>query len=71
VRETTKLTPTAEPEAANASALIYNDRGKYLLHLRDCFPGQIWEPGMWSFLDSSREPQETIPEHTVRRELDE
>ncbi|MFF8643974.1 hypothetical protein [Streptomyces sp. NPDC015345] len=30
-----------EPERVNASALIYNDRGEYLLHLRD-FPGEIW-----------------------------
>ncbi|MET7457225.1 NUDIX domain-containing protein [Streptomyces sp. NPDC005574] len=65
-----KLTPP-EPETANASALIYNDRGEYLLHLRDYFPGQIWEPGMWSLLGGGREPQDTTLEHTVRRELDE
>ncbi|MFC8818680.1 NUDIX domain-containing protein [Streptomyces rochei] len=58
-----------EPEAANASALIYNDRGEYLLHLRDYFPGQIWEPGMWSLLGGGREPQDATLEHTVRREL--
>lgn len=66
-----KLTPGVEPETANASALIYNDRGEYLLHLRDYFPGQIWEPGMWSLLGGGREPQDTTLEHTVRRELDE
>ncbi|MFJ9613477.1 NUDIX domain-containing protein [Streptomyces noursei] len=66
-----KLTPEAEPETANASALIYNDRGEYLLHLRDYFPGQIWEPGMWSLLGGGREPQDATLEHTVRRELDE
>ncbi|MET9664880.1 NUDIX domain-containing protein [Streptomyces sp. NPDC006475] len=66
-----KLTPAVEPEAANASALIYNDRGEYLLHLRDYFPGRIWEPGMWSLLGGGREPQDTPLEHTVRRELDE
>ncbi|WP_331735544.1 NUDIX domain-containing protein (plasmid) [Streptomyces sp. NBC_01166] len=64
-----KLTPAVEPETANASALIYNDRGAYLLHLRDYFPGQIWEPGMWSLLGGGREPQDTTLEHTVRREL--
>ena len=64
-----KLTPAVDPEAANASALIYNDRGKYLLHLRDYFPGQIWEPGMWSLLGGGREPQDATLEHTVRREL--
>ncbi len=58
-----------EPETANASALIYNDRGEYLLHLRDYFPGQIWEPGMWSLLGGGREPQDATLEHTVRREL--
>ncbi|WP_406357384.1 NUDIX domain-containing protein [Streptomyces sp. NBC_01635] len=64
-----KLTPTVEPETANASALIYNDRDEYLLHLRDYFPGQIWEPGMWSLLGGGREPQDAALEHTVRREL--
>ncbi|RZU18317.1 NUDIX domain-containing protein [Streptomyces sp. BK239] len=64
-----KLTPKTEPETANASALIYNDRGEYLLHLRDYFPGRIWEPGMWSLLGGGREPQDATLEHTVRREL--
>ncbi|MCQ4200287.1 NUDIX domain-containing protein [Streptomyces coelicoflavus] len=64
-----KLPLQAEPETANASALIYNDRGEYLLHLRDYFPGQIWEPGMWSLLGGGREPQDATLEHTVRREL--
>ncbi|MFD5269505.1 NUDIX domain-containing protein [Streptomyces sp. NPDC058335] len=64
-----KLPPAAEPETANASALICNDRGEYLLHLRDYFPGKIWEPGMWSLLGGGREPQDATLEHTVRREL--
>ncbi|WP_327290469.1 NUDIX domain-containing protein [Streptomyces sp. NBC_01198] len=64
-----KLTPEAEPEAGNASALIYNDRGEYLLHLRDYFPSRIREPGMWSLLGGGREPQDATMEHTVRREL--
>ncbi|MFF4019763.1 NUDIX domain-containing protein [Streptomyces sp. NPDC001843] len=64
-----KLTPAVEPETVNASALVHNDRGEYLLHLRDYFPGQIWEPGMWSLLGGGREPQDTTLEHTVRREL--
>ncbi|MCZ0975884.1 NUDIX domain-containing protein [Streptomyces albulus] len=66
-----KLTPEAEPETANASALIYNDHGEYLLHLRDYYPGQIWEPGMWSLLGGGREPQDATLEHTVQRELEE
>jgi 8-oxo-dGTP pyrophosphatase MutT (NUDIX family) len=64
-----KVSPETEPETANASALIYNDRGEYLLHLRDYFPGKIWEPGMWSLLGGGREPQDATLEHTVRREL--
>lgn len=64
-----KLPPKTEPDTANASALIYNDRGEYLLHLRDYFPGRIWEPGMWSLLGGGREPQDATLEHTVRREL--
>nr|WP_244904864.1 NUDIX domain-containing protein [Streptomyces prasinopilosus] len=64
-----KLTSETEPGTANASALIHNDRGEYLLHLRDHFPGQIWEPGMWSLLGGGREPQDATLEHTVRREL--
>lgn len=64
-----KLPLQVKPEAANASALIYNDRGEYLLHLRDYLPGQIWEPGMWSLLGGGREPQDATLEHTVRREL--
>ncbi|MFM9493852.1 NUDIX domain-containing protein [Streptomyces galilaeus] len=66
-----KLTHAVEPETANASALICNDRGEYLLHLRDYLPGQIWEPGMWSLLGGGREPQDATLEHTVRREVDE
>ncbi|MFF5557060.1 NUDIX domain-containing protein [[Kitasatospora] papulosa] len=64
-----KLPLQVEPETANASALIHNDRGEYLLHLRDYFPGQIWEPGMWSLLGGGRGPQDATLEHTVRREL--
>ncbi|MEU7080952.1 NUDIX domain-containing protein [Streptomyces sp. NPDC046409] len=64
-----KLPLQVEPETANASALIHNDRGEYLLHLRDYFPGQIWEPGMWSLLGGGREPQDATLEHTVRRKL--
>ncbi|MEU1116360.1 MULTISPECIES: NUDIX domain-containing protein [unclassified Streptomyces] len=66
-----KLPLQGEPETANASALIYNDRGEYLLHLRYYFPGQIWEPGMWSLLGGGRESQDATLEHTVRRELHE
>lgn len=53
---------------ANASALIYNGAGEYLLHLRDQIPG-IWEPGSWSLLGGGREPGDRSLEETVRREL--
>ncbi len=66
-----KVPLTVEPKTANASALIYNDRGEYLLHLRDYFPGRIWEPGRWSLLGGGRESQDLTLEHTVRRELSE
>jgi D-alanyl-D-alanine dipeptidase/8-oxo-dGTP pyrophosphatase MutT (NUDIX family)/predicted kinase len=65
----TETETETEPEPAHASALIYNDRGEYLLHLRDYFPGRIREPGMWSLLGGGREPQDATLEHTVRREL--
>ncbi|MEV0577198.1 NUDIX domain-containing protein [Streptomyces sp. NPDC050392] len=64
-----KISPEAESESTNASVLIYNEVGEYLLHLRDYFPGRIWEPGMWSLLGGGREPQDTSLEHTARREL--
>ena len=53
---------------ANASALIHNGTGEYLLHLRDQIPG-IWEPGSWSLLGGGREPGDRSLEETVRREL--
>lgn len=59
--------PAGEP--VNASALIYNDQGQYLLHLRDHLPGLIWEPGAWSFLGGGREPRDRTLEETIRREL--
>lgn len=55
---------------ANASALIHNGAGAYLLHLRDDIPG-IWEPGAWSLLGGGREPGDRSLEETVRRELQE
>lgn len=53
---------------ANASALIHNSRGEYLMRLRDDLPG-IWEPGAWSLLGGGREPGDVTLEDTVRREL--
>ncbi|MYT95008.1 NUDIX domain-containing protein [Streptomyces sp. SID8359] len=59
--------PAAEP--VNASALVRNDAGQYLMHLRDHLPGLIWEPGAWSLLGGGREPEDRSLEETVRREL--
>ncbi|WP_257042442.1 bifunctional NUDIX hydrolase family protein/GNAT family N-acetyltransferase [Streptomyces sp. TLI_55] len=58
------------PEAVSASALIFNDAGRYLLHLRDDLPG-IWEPGAFALLGGGSEPQDVTLEDTVRRELGE
>ncbi|MGY4985609.1 NUDIX domain-containing protein [Streptomyces nigrescens] len=58
----------SELRRANASALIYNGAGEYLLHLRDEIPG-IWEPGSWSLLGGGREPGDRSLEDTIRREL--
>ncbi|MFG2483385.1 NUDIX domain-containing protein [Streptomyces virginiae] len=57
-------------EPVNASALIHDGAGRYLLHLRDDLPG-IWEPGAWSLLGGGREPGDTSLEATARRELGE
>ncbi|MFJ9417933.1 NUDIX domain-containing protein [Streptomyces sp. NPDC101227] len=64
----TDSAPLNQLPRANASALIYNDSGEYLLHLRDDVPG-IWEPGAWSLLGGGREPGDRTLEETVRREL--
>lgn len=55
-------------EPVNASALIFDDTGRYLLHLRDNFP-DIWEPGSFALLGGGREPQDPSLEDTLRREL--
>ncbi|MFF7187467.1 NUDIX domain-containing protein [Streptomyces sp. NPDC008222] len=55
-------------EPDNASVLIVNDAGEYLLHLRDHRP-DIWEPGSWSLLGGGREPGDRSLQETARREL--
>ncbi|WP_282204588.1 NUDIX hydrolase [Kitasatospora fiedleri] len=59
---------TGRTEPVNASAVVHNGRGQYLLHLRDNFPG-IWAPGEWSLLGGGREPGDATIEATLRREL--
>ncbi|MPY47352.1 NUDIX domain-containing protein [Streptomyces acidicola] len=56
------------PKPVNASALIHDGAGRYLLHLRDNYPG-IWEPGAFALLGGGREPGDTSLEATLRREL--
>ncbi|MFJ8752151.1 NUDIX domain-containing protein [Streptomyces sp. NPDC102441] len=56
------------PEPVNASVLIHDGRGRYLLHLRDLRDG-IWQPGVFALLGGGRERDDACPEATVRREL--
>ncbi|WP_199844355.1 NUDIX domain-containing protein [Streptomyces sp. RTd22] len=56
------------PEPVNASVLIHDGQGRYLLHLRDNVPG-IWEPGLFSLLGGGREIGDRCLEATLWREL--
>ncbi|MFF9607790.1 NUDIX domain-containing protein [Streptomyces sp. NPDC014684] len=56
------------PEPVNASALIHDGHGRYLLHLRDQRQG-IWAPGMFALLGGGRTRDDVSPEATLRREL--
>ncbi|GGT57982.1 NUDIX hydrolase [Streptomyces purpureus] len=58
-----------QPEPVNASAIIHDGHGRYLLHLRDANKPWIWEPGCWSLLGGGREPQDRTLLDTVSREL--
>ncbi|WP_106403809.1 NUDIX domain-containing protein [Actinocorallia populi] len=49
------------------AALIKNDDGEYLLHLRDDIPG-ICDPGTWSLIGGNRQGGESA-EQAIRREL--
>ncbi|MEU0843935.1 NUDIX domain-containing protein [Streptomyces sp. NPDC005962] len=56
------------PEPVNASVVIHDGQGRYLLHLRDNWPG-IWEPGVFALLGGGREMGDRCLEATLRREL--
>ncbi|GAA3368465.1 hypothetical protein GCM10020367_06920 [Streptomyces sannanensis] len=56
-----------QTEPMGTAALLINDRGAYLLHLRDNIPG-ICDPGTWSIPGGGPEGNETSFE-TIEREL--
>ncbi|MDH6697070.1 NUDIX domain-containing protein [Streptomyces griseoviridis] len=56
------------PEPVNASALIHDGHGRYLLHLRDQREG-IWAPGTFALLGGGRTRDDVSLEATLRREL--
>ncbi|MGW4103171.1 NUDIX hydrolase [Streptomyces sp. NPDC004976] len=59
------------PEPVNASALIHDGAGRYLLHLRDHKPGVIWESGAFALLGGGRTHDDQSLEGTLLRELSE
>ncbi|MFF2132193.1 GNAT family N-acetyltransferase [Streptomyces olivochromogenes] len=59
-----------QPQPVNASALLFDDAGRYLLHLRDNY-ADIWEPGSFALPGGGSEPEDETLEDTVRRELSE
>lgn len=58
-----------EARAAGAVAVLTNDRGEVLMHLRDAIKGIAW-PGTWAMPAGGCEPGEA-PLDTIVRELDE
>ncbi|MFE9459631.1 NUDIX domain-containing protein [Streptomyces californicus] len=62
------ISPGGVPEPVNASVIIHDGAGRYLLHLRDEREG-IWEPGVFSLLGGGRTPDDSSPEATLLREL--
>ena len=59
-----------QPEPVNASALVHDGHGRYLLHLRDQREG-IWAPGVFALLGGGRESGDSDLDATLRRELTE
>ncbi|MEU2226715.1 NUDIX domain-containing protein [Streptomyces sp. NPDC018347] len=59
------------PEPVNASALIHDGVGRYLLHLRDHKPGVIWQSGAFALLGGGRTHDDQSLEGTLLRELSE
>ncbi|MDI9889269.1 NUDIX domain-containing protein [Streptomyces sp. HNM0645] len=59
-----------QPEPVNASVLIHDGAGRYLLHLRDHKP-DIWQPGAFALLGGGRTHADESIEGTLLRELSE
>ncbi|GAA2630113.1 hypothetical protein GCM10010425_31200 [Streptomyces spororaveus] len=59
-----------QPEPVNASALIHDGAGSYLLHLRDERPG-IWQPWTMALVGGGRRRGDRSLEDTLLRELSE
>ncbi|WP_327378785.1 NUDIX domain-containing protein (plasmid) [Streptomyces sp. NBC_01216] len=60
-----------QPEPVNASALIHDGAGRYLLHLRDHKPGLIWQSGAFALLGGGRTHDDQSLKDTLLRELSE
>ncbi|MFE5594164.1 NUDIX domain-containing protein [Streptomyces sp. NPDC056549] len=59
------------PEPVNASVLIHDGAGRYLLHLRDHKPGVIGQSGAFALLGGGRTHDDQSLEATLLRELSE
>ncbi|MEU3862215.1 NUDIX domain-containing protein [Streptomyces sp. NPDC028722] len=59
------------PKPVNASAMIHDGRGRYLLHLRGHKPGVFWQPGAFALLGGGRTHDDQDLESTLLRELSE
>ncbi|MFE3645766.1 NUDIX domain-containing protein [Streptomyces sp. NPDC059169] len=59
------------PEPVNASTLIHEGAGRYLLHLRDHKPDAIWQSGAFALLGGGRKHDGQSLEGTLLRELSE
>ncbi|MEV7237570.1 NUDIX domain-containing protein [Streptomyces sp. NPDC051020] len=57
-------------ELPGTAALLVDDSGRYLLHLRDANK-PIWRPGHWSLLGGHTEPGESCDEAIARELLEE
>ncbi|MFI1436357.1 NUDIX hydrolase [Streptomyces lydicus] len=57
------------PEPVNASAVIHDGAGRYLLHLRDHKPGVISQSGAFALLGGGRTHDDQSLESTLLREL--